>query len=270
MQLGLSTYTYTWSIGVPGSPPPRPMTARGLVERAAALGVRLVQIADNVPLVDLPAAELDDLERRARALEVKIEVGTRGIAPSHLLANLAMAQRLGSPLVRVVVDTPAHHPSPDEVVDTLRGVMPAFEKAKVTLGIENHDRFTATTIAKVIERVGSRHVGVVLDTVNSFGALEGPAVVLPVLGPHTVNLHVKDFAVVRASHSMGFAVEGRPAGQGLLNVPWLLETLCGMGRDPNAIIELWTPPEPRIEDTVAREDAWTVESVSYLRRLIPT
>lgn len=268
MQLGLSTYTFTWGIGVPGSPPPRPMTAVGLVERAASLGVRLVQIADNIPLSELPAADLDALEKRARELEVGIEVGTRGIAPSHLLAYLALARRFRSPLVRVVVDTATHHPGPDEVVDLIRGVIPQFEKAGIALGIENHDRFTAPTIARVIERIGSKFVGVVLDTVNSFGALEGPQVVLPVLGPYTINLHVKDFAVVRASHSMGFSVDGRPAGQGMLNVPWLLETLKGMGRDPNAIIELWTPPQETIEATIALEDRWAEESVTALRRYI--
>lgn len=269
MQLGLSTYTFTWAIGVPGSPVPNPMTGVKLVERAAQLGVRLVQIADNIPLCDLSNTELDAIEKRTRELEVAVEVGTRGIAPSHLLKNLAVARRFRSPLVRVVVDTNTHHPSPDEVVDTLRAVMPEFEKAHVTLGIENHDRFTAPTIAKIIERVASKQVGVVLDTVNSFGALEGPQVVLAALGPYTVNLHVKDFAVVRAGHSMGFSVEGRPAGQGMLNVPWLLDTLRGMGRDPNAIIELWTPPQATTAETVALEDRWAVESVEYLRRYIP-
>jgi sugar phosphate isomerase/epimerase len=268
MQLGLSTYTFTWAIGVPGSLPPRPMDALALLERVAKAGVRLLQVADNIPLCDLPAAELDRIEKRARELEVAIEVGTRGIAPSHLLANLALARRFRSPLLRVVVDTNTHHPSPDEVVDLIRGVIPEFEKANVTLGIENHDRFTAPTIAKIVERIGSKHVGVVLDTVNSFGALEGPQVVLPVLGPLTVNLHVKDFIVERASHMMGFSVGGKPAGQGMLNVPWLLETLRGMGRDPNAIIELWTPPQATIEETVALEDRWAAESVEYMRRYI--
>ena len=83
MRLGLSSYTYTWAVGVPGDAPARPMTAIDLVRRAAALGVRLVQIADNLPLDRLPEAELRDLEAEAIRLEVAIEVGTRGIAPDH-------------------------------------------------------------------------------------------------------------------------------------------------------------------------------------------
>lgn len=269
MKLGLSTYTYTWSIGVPGNLPPKPMTACALVKRAAQLGVGLVQFADNIPLSDLPAQELDALETCAHDLKVDIEVGTKGIAPEHLLAYLRLAQRFKSPLVRVVVDSGAHKPSPDEVVETLRKVMPAFEQADIFLGIENHDRFTAETLANIIACVASKKIGIVLDTVNSFGSLEGPSVVLPILGPLTINLHVKDFAVVRASHKMGFSVEGRPGGHGMLDVPWLMSTLRSMGRDPNAIIELWTPPQATIVETVALEDQWTVESVTSLRRYIP-
>jgi sugar phosphate isomerase/epimerase len=67
---------------------------------------------------------------------------------------------------------------------------------------------------------------------------------------------------------MGFAIEGTPAGRGRLDVPWLLRTLKEAGRDPNAILELWTPPEPTVEKTVAREDAWAAESIAYLRTLI--
>lgn len=244
------------------------MTAQQLVKRAHLLGVRRVQISDNLALAALPASELDELEITARRLEVGIEVGTRGIAPAHLHTYLQLATRFSSPVLRVVVDTATAHPSPDEVIGTVRSVISEFEKAGVTLAIENHDRFTAASIARIIDKVGSDRCGVCLDTVNSFGALEGPAQVVATLGPLCVNLHVKEFTVVRASHFMSFSVEGRPAGQGMLNVPWLLQELRNMGRDPNAIIELWTPPQPDIAATMALEDDWTMQSVKFLRTLI--
>ena len=139
MQLGISSYTYTWAIGVPGSLPERPLDAVGLLRKAVALGVGLVQIADNLPLHQLLPAELERLERAAHDLNVAIEVGTRGIAPGHLFAYLDLALRLGSPLVRVVVDTVERQPTESEIVDTLRSLMPAFERARVILAIENHD-----------------------------------------------------------------------------------------------------------------------------------
>jgi sugar phosphate isomerase/epimerase len=269
MRLGISSFTYTWAIGVPGHLPGHPMDAMGLLNKAVALDVRVVQIADNVPLHTLAESELRALRTRAAELGISIEVGTRGIAADHLYTYLQLATRFQSPILRVVIDTADHHPEADEVISMLRQVMPEFERADVCMAVENHDRFRAAVLADIIRRVGSRCVGVCLDTVNSFGALEGPDVVLHALGPLVVNLHVKEFIVERAGHKMGFTVEGKPAGQGMLNVPWLLQELRDRGRNVNAILELWTPPEPNLDDTIRKEDAWATTSVRYLRTLIP-
>jgi sugar phosphate isomerase/epimerase len=269
MRLGISSYTYTWAVGVPGHAPPRPMGAVDLLERAAQLGVRLVQVADNLPLDRLSPEALDRLAQRAMDLGMAIEVGTRGIAPDHLLLYLELALRFGSPIVRVVVDTANCHPPEAEVVATLRPLMPAFERAGVCLAVENHDRFPARALARIIEQVDSPNVGICLDTANSFGALEGPEHVVRELGPWAVNLHVKGFVVQRARHMMGFTIEGRPVEQGQLDVPWLLQALHDLGRDPNAILEQWTSPEEDLAATIAKEAQWAAQSIAYLRRLIP-
>jgi len=269
VRLGLGSYACAWAIGVPDYPPPRPMTGIGFLECAARLGLRLVQAADNLPLDRLSPADIDTFERRAADLGIDVELGTRGIGIDHLRTCIRLAARIRSPILRVVVDTAAHKPSPDEVVETLARIVPDLERAGVTLAIENHDRFRAAVLARIIERLGSDRIGVCLDTVNSFGALEGPEAVLAALGPRTVNLHVKDFRIRRADHMMGFVIEGTPAGKGALDVPWLLRSLADLGRDPNAILELWPPPEPTVEETIAKETAWAAESIAYLRTLIP-
>jgi sugar phosphate isomerase/epimerase len=267
MRLGISSYTYTWAIGVPGYPPADPMDAVGLLGKAAQLGVGLVQFADNLPLDALTPEGLDRLQQVAVDLEVSIEAGTRGVAADHLCLYLALAERLNSPIVRVVVDTANCRPSEGEIVASLRSVIPAYERAGVCLAIENHDRFKARTLTRLLEQVDSPSVGICLDTVNSFGALEGPEAVLAELGRWVVNLHIKDFSIGRPDHKMGFTVEGRPAGQGRLDVPWLLGALRDLGRDPNAILELWTPPQRDLAATIALEHEWAVASIQYLRGL---
>ncbi len=269
MQLGIGSFAYAWAIGVPGFKPSRPMTAPHLVTRAASLGVQLVQIADNLPLDRLTEAELRDLKAQADALGVKVEVGTRGIAPSHLATYLELAEFFASPVIRVVVDTAHHHPDEDEVVGTLGPLMKAFERARVQLAIENHDRFSAETLARIVARLGSPYAGICLDVINSIGALEGPKEVVDALAPLAVSLHVKDVVAGRINYTMGFAVEGRPVGQGQLDIPWLLKEVEARGRNPNVILELWPPKEPELTDTIAQEDAWVASSVSYLRGLIP-
>jgi sugar phosphate isomerase/epimerase len=121
----------------------------------------------------------------------------------------------------------------------------------------------------MVEGVDSPNLGICLDTVNSFGALEGPEAVIEQLASFAVNLHIKDFTIHRPEHNMGFIVEGCPAGQGRLDIPRLLEQIKAAGRDPNAILELWVPPENTVDDTIAREQEWAEISVRYLRTLIP-
>jgi len=268
-RLGIGTYAFAWSIGVSGYEQPREkMDAMGFVQHCAELGVKIVQIADNVPLHEMSGAELDALHAEVERLGMSVEVGTRGIAHDHLRRYLEFATRFGPPFLRVVIDTADHHPDPPEVIDTLRGIMPEFEKANVILAIENHDRFKAQQLVGIVQQVGGDHIGVCLDTVNSFGALEGPELVVETLGRYVVNLHVKDFYIERAGHNMGFDLYGTPAGKGMLDVPWLMSRLDGFGCNYNAILELWPAPEADMEATCAKERAWVKESVDYLRTLI--
>ncbi|HEY9075729.1 MAG TPA: TIM barrel protein [Anaerolineaceae bacterium] len=268
MRLGISSWTFTWNVGVEGYSPEQPLRVADLLDRAAILGVKVLQVADNLPLHCLPAEEKVAFSQKAKDLGVQLEVGTRGIQEENLERYLALALQLGSPILRVVIDAPGFRPEPADVVTLLKGVMPAFEERGVCLAIENHDRFKARTLAEIIEKVGSASVGICLDTVNSFGALEGPEVVVPTLAPYTVNLHLKDFVIARSQHMMGFEISGCPLGEGRLEVGWLLEMLDRSHRDPNAILELWTPAAETLAATCAREAAWAERSVRNARRWI--
>jgi sugar phosphate isomerase/epimerase len=268
MKLGISSYTYTWAIGVPGYPVADPLDGIGLLDKAVDLGVSVVQIADNLPLDQLDEGALTALAAGTVARGLQVEVGTHGIQPAHLETYLKLAQRFDSPILRVVIDTAGYHPSIPEVIALLRESLPAFTAADITLAIENHDRFSVRDFKHILDALDSPYLGICLDTVNSFGALEGPEVVVEALGPWTVNLHVKDFLIRRADHMMGFTIEGTPAGWGRLDLPWLLDQIQLYGKDFNAILELWTPPETVIEATIKKEARWAIESVRYLRKVI--
>ncbi len=269
MRLGISSFTYGWAVGIPGHPPERPMGPFDLLERARELGVRVVQIADNMPLEELPPDELHSLADRASEMGIAVEVGMRGVEVDRLCAHLDIAKRFGSPILRVVGARSERDPDEGEIVSALRSAAPECERAGVCMAVENYERFTADVWARIVRRVGSTAAGICLDTANSLGAGEGVGRVVETLGPLTVNLHVKDFAIRRFEHRLGFVVEGRPAGQGQLDIPWLLGRLGKMGREPSVILELWTPPEDRLADTIAKEAEWACASVAYMRTLIP-
>jgi sugar phosphate isomerase/epimerase len=265
MKLGIGSYTYVWEVGVPGHPPPRPLTADGLLDKAVELGVRVVQIADNMPLHEMAPDQRRQLLRRAQSMSILLEAGTRGFHPDHLRTYLRIAAELQSPILRVVIDDAVWKPTEGDATAVLREVAPEFEHAGVTLAIENHDRFPSAALAQIVESVGSSVIGICLDTANSLGCGEGLEQVLGTLKQYVVNLHIKDFVVRRHPHAKGFVVEGCPAGKGLVNIPALLATLAGAGRDCNAIVELWPAPEHTIEASIRKEQEWAASSVRYVR-----
>ena len=269
MKLGLGSWACAWNIGVPGHEPAHPMNAHDLIQLASSFGVPVVQIADNLPLQSYTDDALRNIRTAAQDNGVTLELGTRGIDAGHIRRYLHICLLLQSTMLRVVIDTATDQPSESEIVDKVSQLVPEMAAAGVTLAIENHDRFEAAVFARIVNQVGSDHVGVCLDTVNSFGALEGPGIVIETLAPYVVNLHLKDFVVRRHSSMMGFEITGAPAGKGRLDIPALLAALRVHGRDPNAILELWPSPESNIEETAAKELQWVAESVGYLRALIP-
>ncbi len=269
MLLGLGSYACTWQIGMPGHPVAQPMDAIGLIDRAVALGLRLVQIDDNLPLETLAPSAVAAIGVHARQRGVAIEVGTRGCEPERLRRFLAIARELGSPLVRVVLDRGADHPDVATAVARLRSVDQAYRDAGVAIAIENHDRFPVAQLRQLLDQAGDQ-VGICLDTVNSLGCAEGPGEVVAGLLPWIRNLHLKDFRIRRVDHQMGFVVEGTAAGDGQLDIVGIVLALAKAGRPVNAILELWTPPHPAgIAATCDREQEWAELSVANLRRILP-
>ena len=267
MQLGISSYSYTWAVGVPGQMPEKCLSAAGLVDKAVQLNVPVVQIADNLPLHSLPPDRLKALLVYANKRKIRIEVGTRGLTRENVETYVAIAKMFQSPILRVVVDAKGFEPSTEECIATIRGIIPLLKDSGVKLAIENHDRFRAGEFARMITETDPEWTGICLDSVNSMGAGEGIEEVVKTLAPFTVNLHLKEFSVRRAWHMMGFVVEGLPAGQGMLDIPWLLDEIGKYGKCETAILELWTPPEEDLDRTIQKEEQWVNESIRFLKPL---
>jgi sugar phosphate isomerase/epimerase len=272
MKLGVGSFSCPWAIGIPDFPAPDPpMNAFGLLEAAIRLDVTTVQYVDNLPLTALSPDDLARLLGRAQEHGITLEIGMRGTradGPEGARAHLALARRIGAPFVRVMFDRyeDGDTPSSEEVIARLGPLVGEFEAAGVRLALENFDRFPARELVRIVEALGGleRGVGVCLDTVNNLGALEGPDEVARILAPYTINLHVKDVIIKRKAHRLGFEVEGRPAGEGMVDIPGILDL---MPRDVSVTLELWTVPEPVLSATLAKEAAWVEASIAYLKPL---
>jgi len=268
MKLGVSSFTFPWAIGGIEADYPVAMDAIELLEKAHALGADVLQIADNLPIGHLSDGEFNRLKRAADGFGISLEVGTRGIRNENVDRFLTIAQVLGSPILRIVIDSKGHEPDIAEICLLLKPFEAKFKSANIKLAIENHDRLTCAEFNEIIDLLGSDWVGICLDTVNSLGAVEAPNTVVPALAPRAINVHMKDFEIVRTNGQMGFTVQGTALGKGRLDVPAVIAAVGGSAREITSVIELWTPRQDSYLATVELEDIWAKESVAFLRNSI--
>lgn len=268
MEAGFSSYAIGWAVAA-REPGGRAIDAFDVIDLARELGYRRLQLADNVPLHSLTEAQRAALLQHTRAAGIAVEVGTRGLTRENLAAYLPIATQFASPFLRIVIDSAGYEPGADQVIALLKEHAPALERAGVILAIENHDRFKSAELARMLETVGSRWVGICLDTANSFGAGEDIHTVVNHLGPHTVNVHLKDIRIVRVPYLQGFVIEGVPLGTGQIPIEWVLSEAARHGRCLTATLEHWVPPEPDMADTVRKEREWCTRSTVTMRRLFP-
>ena len=268
MQLGISTYSFPWSFGVKDNPPAIPYNYKDLLLIACEKGVRNVQFGDNYPLHELTKEQLADLKQTAEQSKLNVELGTKGLTVSNVTKYLEIALMLNAGFLRIVIDETIYRPSKEQVIQTVNQLLPAIRQAKVQLIIENHDRFSSQTLIEIIKSTDPTLVGICLDTANSLGAGEGIHEVVKVLGPYAVNLHVKDFVINRVETNMGFTVRGCAAGEGMLDIPWLLREMSQFNRCKTATLELWPGQEETLEATINQERMWADKSINYLKNLI--
>jgi len=277
MKLGINSYTYMWSIGFQGvnpaypekaACPASPLKPLDLLRKAHDLGVHLVQTGPNLMLEQSSEVDIEKFIQTAKSWNIVLELGTRGLDYDHLVSQVALAKRMGAMLIRTLPEINSQYVSDArQLLPSILLILPTLEREGVRLAIEN-GKIPASDLRSVLDEIHSPLVGIVLDIANSLAVPEGWKEVTRLLAPHTMCLHYKDFTIQRSWHNMGFICEGAPAGQGMVETKWLLETLQASPYDFNIIVELWPPEQPNLEDTIALEQQWAVESVSFLRNYI--
>lgn len=262
MQPGISSFAFGWAVRA-GRPP---LDELGLLDFARRHGVRVVQLADNLPQHERSSEQRAALKTAAQSSGILLELGTRGLTESHLQTYLDLCREMNCSQLRFVTDQDHYESSLADLTSLLRNAAPVLAAARVTLGLENHDRFRAVELRRLIDDVGSPHVGICLDTANSFGAGEGLEYIAEILAPVTVNLHVKDVTIRRLPHLMGFVIQGCPLGEGCLPIERLLYRLRSLAYQGSVLLEAWHPPVSDEASTVAGELASAERSISTLKQ----
>ncbi|OWP20617.1 sugar phosphate isomerase [Microbacterium sp. AISO3] len=265
--IGLGTYAFLWEHS---DRAPQPLSLVGAFERTRELGVDLFQICDYAPLELMDGIELRDAAAAARDLGLTIEVGTKGVAPERLTRFLELAAVFDARLVRSMIYAPDSRPTLVEAEAWLRGILPAYEAAGVSLALETYEQVSTADLTRLIAAVDSPALGVCLDPANVVARLELPRETVELAAPYVTNIHVKDFAFARQPGWVGFTFTGARMGEGLHDYPHLLETVRPRERgvderEVNEIVEHWLPWQGDAETTVRTERDWTRATLEYLR-----
>jgi sugar phosphate isomerase/epimerase len=267
--IGLGSYAYFWRAS---SRVAEPMSLIDQLVDARQLGIGLFQICDYAPLSRYRPGQMRDVRRAADDLGIRLQLGTKGIAPGRLRQFLTFAELLEARLVRSMILLGEDQPALEESESVLRGILPAFERQGVTLALETYEQVPTAMLVELVERVASPNLGICLDPANMVAALEHPNDVIEACAPHTVNVHVKDFAFTRRGGWVGFTLDGAPLGTGLLDYHRLATLVRPDERGIDQIVEHWLPwlddaadgAHEGADTTVRTEREWTLAALAAL------
>ncbi len=268
MFLGISSYTFPWAVETQVNNQTNFIAAKELLDYAIQHQISFVQFGDNLPLHSFEETELLLIRELATSNSIGIEVGTRGLDLLHVERYIKLAALFDARFLRIVLDDENNEPTVQSVIDTIRQLIPSLAQNNLVLAIENHDRFPAAVLKKIILQTSTQWVGICLDTANSLGAGEGINELMQILEPYVVNLHLKDIRVHRVAHKMGFKVQGVAAGEGIINMPELIQVLSRSGRCTTATLEVWSDPCSSVEHTILNERELVSKSIQYLKQLL--
>ncbi len=131
----------------------------------------------------------------------------------ELLEYICLAEKIGTPYIRVLADrnvAPEGEVSDDEVIRQLLSVIPAAEKAGVTLLIETNGVYADTArLRSLLEKIPSDAVGALWDLHHPYRIMDESAEkTVQNLGAYIKHVHIKDSVKTESGISYRMVGEG--------------------------------------------------------------
>ena len=288
MRTGIDSYSYHRRYGeirpgevMPAVAPSWPLEPSLVLAHARALAV------DDLYLETcyLPEPEMITAETLAPAGPVRVgfswghpwpagafhglDGGRTPAAEGHLARWIACAARLGHPVMRITLGSPASRGTEPAAVLVDRLIAPtrrAAERAAavgLSLAIENHGDLRAQDLAEVLERVGMPNLGVTLDNVNLIRVGDDMLEGTRVLASRTLLVQLKDHPVEPNPRREGGA-QSVALGEGVAPLDEVVAILAAAGYDGAVCVELASLGGEDVD-----EFAMIERSVGWLRAHLP-
>jgi sugar phosphate isomerase/epimerase len=162
-------------------------------------------------------------------------------------------------------DDPPLREQLDRIIDGVRPLVVAAERAGLVLAWENHLDYRASEVVEIIEAIGSRHLGFLFDTGNCLPVAEDPVAAARVAAPYTVYVHVKDIVVLPwtpASPGYVACMYACPLGEGNVALREVIEILVAGAPSPETLV---LAAEAAHGPPNTDEDRWTEAAFAWMR-----
>jgi len=166
-------------------------------------------------------------------------------------ADVAMAENSGAKVIRVLFPSRASgrryeafnsaaefHEVCEQGRRMLELAEPVAARHKIRLALENHKDQRVPEMLETLKRVSSEYVGVCVDTGNNIALLEDPMEVIETWAPWAFAAHLKDMAVQECED--GFLLAEVPLGEGILDLPKVVQTLRSRHPEVHFSLEMMT------------------------------
>jgi sugar phosphate isomerase/epimerase len=110
----------------------------------------------------------------------------------------------------------------EESTAATQKIAPIADRLRIPVGMENHKDWTIEEEVNLLKRYGSEYFGALLDFGNNIALLDAPDSIME-LAPYAKMCHVKDMAV--QPYPDGFLLSEVPLGEGLLNLPKIVDSV---------------------------------------------
>jgi sugar phosphate isomerase/epimerase len=137
------------------------------------------------------------------------------------------------------------------------------ERQGVIMAIENHLDLLADELVELITTIDSKFLRVCLDTGNALRMLEDPLDVVAKLAPFAAATHIKDVAAHRGDPKTFGFWPSVPLGDGLIDLPKVLENLQRAGYQGLLALEI-----DYLHPAYGQEEEAIKLSLEYLQTLV--
>ncbi|MFN8520084.1 MAG: TIM barrel protein [Chloroflexota bacterium] len=198
-----------------------------------------------------------------------LDGGRTPAAEGHLARWAAAAARLGHPVMRITLGSPASRGTEPAAVLVDRLVAPTRRAAEhagevgLQLAIENHGDLRAEDVLEVIERTRATNLGVTLDNVNLIRVGDDMIEGTRALAPRTLLVQLKDHPPTPDPTVWGGPLSVA-LGEGVAPLGAILGVLADAGFDGPVCVELASLGGGEVDELAMIE-----RSVDWLRAHVP-